>query len=49
MRPTIEVYADATGKYRWRIVAVNGQITAASAEAFDSKGNEPMINEGPPI
>jgi len=39
MRPKIEVYPDTAGRYRWRIVAANGQITASSGESFDSKGN----------
>ena len=33
------VYADAGGHYRWRLVANNGQIIAASGESFDSKSN----------
>ncbi len=34
-----EVYADASGKYRWRLVANNGENIASSGEAFDSKAN----------
>lgn len=41
MKParTIQVYTDASGKWRWRSVARNGRITAASGEAFDSQRN----------
>ncbi len=34
-----EVYADAGGKYRWRLVAANGQTVASSGEPFASKSN----------
>ncbi|MDP9236055.1 MAG: DUF1508 domain-containing protein [Chloroflexota bacterium] len=34
-----EIYADAAGKYRWRLVAGNGQTVGSSGEAFDSKPN----------
>lgn len=34
-----EIYPDKAGAYRWRLVASNGQIVAASGEAFDSKSN----------
>lgn len=34
-----EIYADAAGKFRWRLVAGNGQNVASSGEAFDSKAN----------
>ena len=34
-----EVYADQSGKYRWRFVVGNGQTVATSGEAFASKGN----------
>src|SRR3954451_3163567 len=33
------VYADAGGKYRWKLVGSNGQTTASSGESFASKGN----------
>jgi len=33
------VYADSGGKYRWRLVASNGQTTATSGESFSSKAN----------
>lgn len=32
-----EVYADAGGKYRWRLKADNGQTVASSGESFSSK------------
>jgi uncharacterized protein YegP (UPF0339 family) len=34
-----EIYPDAGGKYRWRLVASNGQTVASSGESFDSKHN----------
>jgi uncharacterized protein YegP (UPF0339 family) len=33
------VYADAGGKYRWKLVSSNGQTTASSGESFASKWN----------
>ena len=33
-----EIYADAGGSYRWRLVSSNGQ-TVASGESFASKSN----------
>ena len=34
-----EVYEDTGGKYRWRLVAANGQTVASSGESFASKAN----------
>jgi uncharacterized protein YegP (UPF0339 family) len=34
-----EVYADSSGKYRWRLVAANGQTVGSSGESFASKAN----------
>jgi uncharacterized protein YegP (UPF0339 family) len=34
-----EVYADAGGHYRWRLVSSNGQVVASSGESFASKAN----------
>ena len=34
-----EIYADASGSYRWRLVASNGQTVAPSGESFASKAN----------
>jgi len=31
------LYADGGGKYRWKLVASNGQTTASSGESFASK------------
>ena len=33
------VYPDKGGKWRWRIVASNGQRVAVSGESFDSKSS----------
>lgn len=34
-----EIYPDAGGSYRWRLIAGNGQNIASSGESFDSKSN----------
>ena len=34
-----EIYADAGGSYRWRLVASNGKTVASSGESFASKAN----------
>jgi uncharacterized protein YegP (UPF0339 family) len=34
-----EIYADAGGSYRWRLVSSNGQTIASSGESFASKAN----------
>ena len=34
-----ELYTDAGGKYRWRLVSSNGQTTASSGESFSSAGS----------
>jgi uncharacterized protein YegP (UPF0339 family) len=31
------IYADSGGKYRWRLVASNGQTVPSSGESFSSK------------
>ena len=41
-----EVYADAAGKYRWRLKGGNGQIVASSGESFASKSNAERAAEG---
>lgn len=35
--PTFEVYEDAAGEWRWRLVAPNGNIIADSGEGYVSK------------
>lgn len=37
--PNFEVYADVSGKYRWRLKDGNGVKVASSGESFDSRGN----------
>jgi uncharacterized protein len=39
MAAQFEIYADASGKYRWRLKAANGQTVASSGESFESKSN----------
>jgi uncharacterized protein YegP (UPF0339 family) len=34
-----EVFADASGSYRWRLVASNGEKIASSGESFASRDN----------
>lgn len=34
---TVEVYKDAEGKYRWRAVAKNGKVIAASEQGYSTK------------
>src|SRR6187399_1564625 len=36
---TFEIYSDAGGSYRWRLVAANGQTVASSGDSFASKSN----------
>jgi uncharacterized protein YegP (UPF0339 family) len=36
-RQTFEVYEDAAGEWRWRLVAANGNIVADSGEGYSSK------------
>jgi uncharacterized protein YegP (UPF0339 family) len=36
---TFEVYEDAGGQYRWRLVHDNGNVIADSGEGYDSKSN----------
>jgi uncharacterized protein YegP (UPF0339 family) len=57
--PRFEVYEDAVGSYRWRLVAQNGQIVASSGEDFYSRNNAiraihdltalPVFTDTPPI
>jgi uncharacterized protein YegP (UPF0339 family) len=35
--PKIQVYRDATGDWRWRLVASNGRIVADSGEGYRRK------------
>jgi uncharacterized protein YegP (UPF0339 family) len=34
-----EIFPDAGGSYRWRLIAANGQAIATSGESFASKAN----------
>jgi uncharacterized protein len=33
---TFEIYSDAAGNYRWRLLASNGKVVADSAESYAS-------------
>jgi uncharacterized protein YegP (UPF0339 family) len=35
--PTFELYEDSAGEWRWRLVAVNGNIIADSGEGYAAK------------
>ena len=37
MAGKFEMYKDAKGEYRWRLVASNGQAIASSGEGYKSK------------
>lgn len=39
MAPTMDVYEDAAGEYRWRLVAGNGEIIADSGEGYATRWN----------
>ena len=34
-----DIYKDSAGKYRWRLIAPNGQKVATSGESFANRGN----------
>ena len=34
-----EVYKDAKGEFRWRLVATNGQTTATGGEGYKAKAS----------
>ena len=40
------IYADAGGKYRWKLVSSNGQTTATAGESFSSKSSARKAAEG---
>lgn len=37
--PTITIYEDSGGEWRWRLRAGNGETVADSAEGYDSRYN----------
>ena len=41
-----EIYADAGGLYRWRLISSNGQTVATSGESFAGKANATRAAEG---
>lgn len=36
-KPTVEIYKDKKGEFRWRIVSLSGEIIGASCEGYSSK------------
>lgn len=39
MADRLDVYEDSAGEWRWRVVAGNGRVIAASGESFASAWN----------
>ncbi len=39
MAGKFEVYKDAKGEFRWRLVASNGQIIATAGESYKAKAS----------
>jgi uncharacterized protein YegP (UPF0339 family) len=39
MAAKFELYKDAKGEFRWRLIASNGQMIANSGEGYKSKDN----------
>ena len=39
MAAKFELYRDAKGEFRWRLVASNGQTIATAGEGYKSKGS----------
>lgn len=37
MKPTLQIYRDSRGEYRWRVTARNGRILADSSEGYKTK------------
>lgn len=37
--PVLEIYPDAAGEFRWRLVAANGRVIADSAESYTRQGD----------
>jgi uncharacterized protein YegP (UPF0339 family) len=38
-KPKFQIYADASGKYRWRLKDADGEKVALSGESFDTRLN----------
>jgi uncharacterized protein YegP (UPF0339 family) len=38
-RGRFQIYADAAGKYRWRLKDADGEKVASSGESFDTKSS----------
>ncbi|HWJ33504.1 MAG TPA: YegP family protein [Gaiellaceae bacterium] len=38
-RARFQIYADAAGKYRWRLKDEEGEKVASSGESFDTRSN----------
>ena len=38
-RARFQIYADAAGKYRWRLKDGDGEKVASSGESFDTRSN----------
>lgn len=43
--PTIDIYRDASGEWRWRLRATNGRVIADSGEGYrDRRGIERAVS-----
>lgn len=38
-KPKHSLYKDKTGKWRWRIIATNGEVIGASTEGYSNKSS----------
>ena len=43
--PTVDVYADNAGEWRWRLTADNGQIIAVSGEGYVKRSHAERMAE----
>lgn len=44
-RARFQIYADAAGKYRWRLKDDDGEKVASSAESFDTRSGAKQAAE----
>ena len=38
-QPGLEFYKDDAGDWRWHVIAVNGNLIAASSEGYENRGD----------
>lgn len=39
MRGQFEIYKDKSGKFRWRLTYMNGEVIASSGKSYPTRGN----------